>query len=330
MVFIFFFLEAPAPRQGGLSFKEQVHQLDPFGTLVFLPAIVCLLLALQWGGSTYDWSNWRIIVLFVLFAVLIAAFIGIQFWKGETATVPPRILRQRSIAAGFWYMNMTGACFMVMVYYLPIWFQAIKGDSAINSGISTLPMLLALVITSVGNGIMISKLGYYTPSLIAGSVLLSIGAGLFTLFRVHTAHPMWIGVQVLFGVGIGAGMQQANTAAQTVLNRKDSPTGVAIMMFGMTLGGSIASSIGQNILNNKLISGLSAIPGFDARSVVSTGATELRHAFPVQYLPQVLHAYNNALTDVFYVAVVTGCLTILGSATMEWKSVKAQKQGTSH
>lgn len=141
---------------------------------------------------------------------------------------------------------------------------------------------------------------------------------------------MWIGVQVLFGVGVGAGMQQANTAAQTVLSRKDSPTGIAIMMFGMTLGGSIASSVAQNILNNKLISGLSSIPGFDARSIVNTGATELRHELPIKYLPEVLYVYNNALTSVFHVAVVTGCLTVLGSGTMEWRSVKGQKKSADH
>lgn len=117
-------------------------------------------------------------------------------------------------------------------------------------------MLLGLVITSVLNGIFVSKVGYYTPSLIAASIIMSIGAGIFTTFKVHTAHPLWIGIQVLFGVGIGAGMQQANTAAQTVLHKADSPTGVALMMLGMTIGGAVASSIGQNVLNNRLIAGL--------------------------------------------------------------------------
>lgn len=331
MAFIFFFLETQAaPRQGELTFKEKLWKLDPIGTSLFLPAIICLLLALQWGGSVYAWRSWRIILLFVLFGVLFAGFVGVQFWVNESATVPPRILRQRSIAAGFWYMNMVGGCFMVMVYYLPIWFQAIKGDTPIHSGISTLPLLLALVVASIMSGIFVSKIGYYTPNMIAGSVLLSIGAGLFTTFAVHTAHPLWIGVQVLFGIGIGLGMQQANSAAQTVLSRKDSPTGVSLMMLGMTLGGAVCSSIGQNILNNKLISGLSDIPGFDAHSIVNTGATQLRTQFAAKYLPQILVAYNDALTDVFCISVVTGCLSILGAALMEFKSVKKHKDAGAH
>ena len=79
------------------GWKERMRQLDPIGTAVFLPGIVCLLLALQWGGSTYAWGNWRIILLFVIAGILIAAFVGIQFWIGDQATVPPRIVKQRSV-----------------------------------------------------------------------------------------------------------------------------------------------------------------------------------------------------------------------------------------
>lgn len=41
------------------------------GTILFLPSIVCLLLVLEWGGVSYDWDNWRVIFLFVLFGVSI-------------------------------------------------------------------------------------------------------------------------------------------------------------------------------------------------------------------------------------------------------------------
>jgi len=60
-------------------------QLDLLGTLFFMPAVVSLLLALQWGGSKYAWSNGRIIGLFVVFGVLIIVFVGIQIWKQDHA-----------------------------------------------------------------------------------------------------------------------------------------------------------------------------------------------------------------------------------------------------
>ena len=70
--------------EGGLF--DQIMRFDPIGNIFFISAIICLLLALQWGGTTYDWSSGRIIALFVLFGILFIAFIAVQVWLGEKAT----------------------------------------------------------------------------------------------------------------------------------------------------------------------------------------------------------------------------------------------------
>lgn len=101
-----------------LTWKQQLLKFDLEGTAVFLPAIVCLLLALQWGGSKYEWKSGRIIALLVLFAVLSVAFVVIQVWKGEDATVPPRIFLNRNVWGCAWFTAMLGASFFVIVYYL--------------------------------------------------------------------------------------------------------------------------------------------------------------------------------------------------------------------
>ena len=72
MVILFFALKLPAAatQRKKATLRENIRQLDPIGTAVFLPAIVCLLLALQWGGTTYNWANARIIALLVLSGLL--------------------------------------------------------------------------------------------------------------------------------------------------------------------------------------------------------------------------------------------------------------------
>lgn len=195
-----------------------------------------------------------------------------------------------------------------------------------HSGIAILPMLLSLVVASILNGIMVSKMGYYVPSMIFAVVACSVAAGILSTFEISTGSPEWIGIQVLYGFGLGAGMQQAGLAAQTVLARKDVPSGVSVTMFAQGFGGTLSISIGQNILNNRLISGLSKIQGFDPSDVVDNGATELRGAFPARYLQQVLVTYNSALTNIFYLAVAFAALSVIGASTMEWRSVKKGKQ----
>ncbi|KAH0287663.1 MFS toxin efflux pump [Aureobasidium namibiae CBS 147.97] len=327
MIFIFFFFNpTTSAKKLSVGWKNRVMDFDPFGTLVFLPMIICLLLALQWGGSTYPWSNGRVIALFVVFGVLCAVFVSIQFYVGERATIPPRIIKQRSVAASAWFGVSLGAAFFLFVYYLPIWFQAIKGVSATKSGIMSLPLILGVVICSVVAGGLVTTFGYYTPFMVASSVLMAIGAGLLTTFKVNTGHAEWIGYQALFGIGVGMGMQQILIAVQTALPAADIPTGTAIVMFFQTLGGALFISVGQNVFTNKLVSGLkAAVPDLDPAIVLRTGATELKSAIGEQYRAGVLRAYNDALTNSYYVAAALATLSIVGSLAVEWKSVKGKK-----
>ena len=327
MVVLFFILQIPGARNANTPWREQVSQLDPIGTVVFISSIVCLLLALQWGGSTYPWKDGRIIALLVLFAVLISVFIAIQHWKQETATVPPRIIQKRSIAAGMWSQFCVGSSMLTMVYYVPIWFQAIKGVSAIRSGIDTLPMIMSLVVASIMAGALVQRLGYYVPFMIANGIIMSIGAGLITTFTPSTNHPKWIGYQIIFGFGLGLGMQQANLAAQAVLSRRDASTGIALIMFCQQLGGAVFVSIGQNVFSNELIRGLRPISGINPATVVKTGATEIRNVVDVRFLSQVRAAYNGALTKTFTAALAMAALSIIGALCMEWKNIKKVKQG---
>lgn len=207
VIILIFILHTP-PSKNTDSFKQQIVKLDPVGTAVFLPGIVCLLLALQWGGTTYPWSNARVIVLLILAAILLIAFVYFQFRTGDNATVPIRIISQRSIAAGCYFSIILPGTMFIAIYYLPLWFQAIKGVSAVQSGIDTIPLVLSLVVGSIIAGALTSKTGYYVPQMLVCSVILSIGAGLLTTLKLDTNSAHWIGYQVIFGFGLGFGMQQ--------------------------------------------------------------------------------------------------------------------------
>lgn len=137
-----------------------VDVLKRIAMLVFMPAIICLILALQWGGTVHLWSSWRSILLLILFAVLFLIWLSIQFWKGDSATVPPCLIKNRSIAAASWYIFSLGSYILVLIYYLPLWFQAVKGTTAVESGIRNLPLILGLVVVSILTGIGVTISGY--------------------------------------------------------------------------------------------------------------------------------------------------------------------------
>ena len=322
VIFFILHLSDTKSTASQMSWREQIGQLDPIGNACLLPGTICLLLALQWGGSTYQWQNARIIVLFVLFGFLILGFVAVQLWKQEKATVPPRIVKMRSIAAGMLFTIFNGGSMMVMTYFIPLWFQAIKGVSAVKSGIMTIPMILSLVIGSILSGVLISKLGYYTPFAIVGAIFISIGAGLISTFTVHSGHSMWIGYQFLFGLGLGMGMMQPNNALQTVLGNEDIAIGVSVMSFIRFFGGTIFISVAENVFTNKLISNLSDIPGLDSTTIANAGALNIRKDVSVENLPAVLVGYNDALRDTFYFGTALSCMSLIGALLLEWRSVK--------
>ncbi|KAJ5932033.1 hypothetical protein N7516_006522 [Penicillium verrucosum] len=303
---------------------DQGAGLDRFP--LFLPAIISLLLALQWGGTRYAWSSGRIIGLFVVFGVLGLAFIGVEIWAGDRATVPPRLIKNRNILGSAWYALALGAAFFVLTFYLPIWFQSIKGATALKSGIMNLPMIIAVVVVSILAGGLVTACGYYTPFMIASSVLMTIGAGLLTTLETDSSHSKWIGYQALFGIGLGMGMQQPMIVAQTALKQADIPSGTAIVMFAQTLGGAIFVSVAQNVFQNQLVRNLALYaPNEDAPKLISAGATMLRTVVSGDALHRVLIAYNAAVVNTFYVAVGMGALSLVGPIFVEWLSVKGKK-----
>ncbi|KAJ6008616.1 hypothetical protein N7499_001333 [Penicillium canescens] len=324
--FVLAFFQNPKPILTKDTFKEQIKELDLLGSFFFLPAIISLLLALQWGGTKYDWSNGRIIGLFVVFGVLILIFTGIQYKAQDKATIPPRLIKNRSVWGAAWYALALGAGFFVMTYYLPIWFQSIKGATALKSGIMNLPMIIGVIVVSILTGGLVTACGYYTPFMIASSIIMAIAAGLLATLETDSNHSKWIGYQAMFGIGIGLGMQQPMIVAQAALKTVDVPSGMAIVMFAQTLGGAIFVSVGQNVFQNQLVHNLAIYaPDQNVAQVVSTGATMLRSVVTGSDLHKVLVAYNAAITETFYVAVAMSALSLVGPIFVEWISVKGKK-----
>lgn len=117
-LFVLFFFRTPKAILKKNTLKEQIKELDLIGSLFFLPSIISLLLALQWGGTRYAWSSGRIIGLFVVFGVLGLAFIAVEIWAGDRATVPPRLIKNRNIWGSAWYALALGAAFFVLTFYV--------------------------------------------------------------------------------------------------------------------------------------------------------------------------------------------------------------------
>jgi hypothetical protein len=93
------------------------------------------------------------------------------------------------------------------------------------------------------------------------------------------------------------------------------------MFFSQLLGASGIVSVGENVLDNQLLHRLSGVPGFNSSLITSGGTTSLLSSLPANLLETVLTAYNESLRKVFQIGLIVSCLTLLVTATLEWRSV---------
>lgn len=175
---ILLILKPSPPQFPSLTFKQKVTRLDLLGEFFLVPSVICLLLALHWGGSTYSWSDGQIIALLIVFGILFLAFILVQCLMQSIATLPLSVISNRSIIAGVLFNFCFSSAMLALVYWIPTWFQAIKGTSAVESGINTIPLVLSLVVASILAGQAVGRTGYYTPFAMASAIIMPIGAGL--------------------------------------------------------------------------------------------------------------------------------------------------------
>ncbi|CAM1511273.1 Fc.00g087860.m01.CDS01 [Cosmosporella sp. VM-42] len=325
-VFLLFFLTPPKKEHKPAPILEHIKRLDPLGTFFFVPSMCSLILALQWGGSVYAWSNWRIILLFVVFGVAGIAFATVQVKMPETATLPVRIIKQRTMLAGAFIMFFLAGSMMLSIYYIPLWFQAVKGADPVKSGVYTIPLVLSIVAGSIFSATITQRSGYYCPAMIICPSIMIIGEGLLSTFTPHISSGHWIGYQFLVGYGLGFGMQSVGLSVQATLPKDDVATGIAITFFVQQLGGAIFVSVGQTILSSKLVNRLAHIPGLDPDIIVNTGATDLHKVVPAEYIGQVDDAYNYACTRIFLAALALSAAQLLCALCVPWVSIKKKGQ----
>lgn len=299
--------------------------MDLFGTFTIIAAVVCYLLALQWGGTTKPWKDPDVIGTLIGFVWLSIVAIAIEYFSGERALIVGRLLKDRTILALCAFIFFAAGVLFIPLYYLPIYFQTARGASAEQSGIDLVATVLSAGLFSLFAGGIITVSGYNIPILALGSILATVAAGLMYTLQRDSDSIAWIGYQILLGVGIGLVFQVPATVAQSIVEPADISIAFAMVLFFQTMGGAIWICTAQCGFANKLLSSLVTVaPGIDPEAVLAVGATDLRQTFTTSAISGILTAYMDGLRIPFIIAIVCGCVTSLLSIAPRWKKIKVQ------
>ena len=345
------------------SLKEQIDRLDLPGCILFVGLILMLLLAINWGGVSYPWNSATIIGLFCGAAATLCLFVVWEHRKGDHAMLPLDLFHSPvvSCAAAAGVMSYGGL--YVIIIYLPLWFQAIKGVSPLESGIYYLPSVITTTIAIIISGflglcsqhlynirrelqrltLIVSKLGYYTPFMIVGGVLAAVAGGLMTILTPSSPNAAWICYQLVNGIARGMMSQQPVTAVQANVSKNQLSIGMALVVFSQNFGAAVFISLGQTTFENSLLPALEKfVPDVDAKTVASVGATNFRSVVPRSSLSGVVLAYNKAVTTTFvspaglveeggsdfvqYLSVGSSCAVFALAWGLGWKNLKQHSE----
>ncbi|KAK5089676.1 hypothetical protein LTR70_001534 [Exophiala xenobiotica] len=311
--------------------KSMIKDFDIIGFILFVPAIIMFMMALQWGGTTYAWSSATIIGLLVGFFVALFPLIYWEYRQGNDAMFPFPILRIRVVACACMTGFLAGGSLLLLAYYLPLWFQTVKLANSFHSAIDTLPSFLSQILLAIVSGVLCPRvIPYFTPFAITGAILCTIGSGLMTTFHPNTPIATWIGFQIVFGAGRGLFMQIPVQTAQQHIPKDQLAVGTAVVSFFQFFGGSIFLALGQTTFSNLLKPALGRFaPGLDPSVVLGSGATDVRGSVPGEYARAVVLAYNEAITKTYYLAVGMSAVCIVSAMGLGWRKVekKAKAKG---
>jgi hypothetical protein len=298
-------------------------QMDPLGTLTIIAGVCCFILALQWGGVTKSWNDSTVIGTLVGFGLFMILFIFIQWYQGERAILVGRIIKKRFIYVGMIFIFFFAGAFFILLYYLPIYFQVVDGVSASDSGIRNLAMIVAISLSTIVSGGLITAYGHYVPFMIAGGVLSTIGAGLIFTLDVNSPSSHWIGYQVISGVGVGLAIQVPIIAAQATSDPADLSSATAIILFVQTIGGAFFVTAGQAALSNILLSHIKTYdPSVNPLQLIATGATQLRQVFQPAQITGIVEAYMDGLHAAYAIAIAVAGLATVVSIGSKWHNLK--------
>lgn len=244
--------------------------------------------------------------------------------------MPPRVLvGNRTVAASAIFTLLFAMALYTHIFYLPFYFQTVKGSTPEQSGIQVIPYLIAVTVGGIATGGFITTVGFYCPPMYFGSAVFVVGSALLYTLQVDSGSAQWIGYQVVAGFGVGCMVQCPFIAMQAVLSQEDMPIGNAVAAFFNTFGGAIALAVDQNVLATTIKDAIIsfAMPvGVNPYEVIAAGTTGLVTTFgnrPEQ-LAVVVFCYNYTITTIFIMPVAVSIAAFFVSFIIKWKNVKGQ------
>ncbi|KAF4965029.1 hypothetical protein FSARC_7123 [Fusarium sarcochroum] len=306
---VYFVLDLPPVEHD--HWLAKMRKIDFLGAFTLVSAVVALLAGLD-SGSNLGWSHIITVVALSLTPVLFGLFLLVEIKVASHPFAPGHIIFDRSLFACYLVNFFSVAGQMAAIFFVPLFFQAVQGLSATESGSLLVPGMVAGVMASLLGGWIIKRTGkFYSITVAAYALLLSavLPLGLSVWFRSTLGEVIGL-IVMSFGAGCGITTTLVGLLANAAV--EDTAVVVACSYLFRSLGSSIGISTGSAVLQQVLRTQLAArLPnGDEAREIEENVRQSLDYIkeLPPHLAAQVRSSYQVATLGA--IALITIYLVI--------------------
>ncbi|MEU6774300.1 MDR family MFS transporter [Streptomyces sp. NPDC046759] len=284
--------------------KRAKARIDYWGVLLLTVGITSIVLVTTWGGTEYAWTSARIMELA---GIGVATLVGFVFWQTRAAepVVPMHMFRSRNFTLMSVIGFITGFVMFGATLYLPLYQQSVQGASATNSGLLLLPMLGAMLVTSMVAGRVTTNSGRYKVFPIVGGALMIVGLYLLSLMDTGTTRLTSGIYMAVLGLGMGCLMQITMLVAQNSVQMKDMGVASSTTTLVRTLGSSFGVAIMGALFNDRVKHVMSERAGALGKGITEKSA-QLDAKSMAKLPAPVRDAYDHAVSAGTHSAFVLG------------------------
>ncbi|GAM83869.1 hypothetical protein ANO11243_018590 [Dothideomycetidae sp. 11243] len=234
------------------SIKAKLRRVDWVGSIVFVGSTTSMLIPLTWGGVMYSWSSWRTLVPLL---IGVAGLVFFVIWEEIFAVepvIPLRVVKNVNNAAVYTGTFLHGLALWCMVYYGPLYFEAVKGSSPIIAGVSMFPATFTVAPAAMAVGIATTVTGRYRWSIWFGWFCATLGFGLQHLLTPERKTVEWVFILGVTGLGLGLLFPGLSFGIQAATDEKDMAPAMSVLVFMRTFGQGVGVAIGGVIFQNQI------------------------------------------------------------------------------
>ena len=241
LAFILAYLHIPhVPRR---------HKLDYAGFVALPIALVAVLLATTWGGTTYPWGSWQIVSLYAAGVVVLIGFLVNEYYAAEP--VLPLRLWKNSVFTLSNVSNMAIAMTMFgAIFFIPVYAQGVIGVNVTNSGAVLIPLTASMIVVSIVVGRLITRTGRYKGFMLAGLLVMAGGYFLLTRLEYGSTQTDLTLDMIVVGLGLGAVLQTYTLVVQNATSRGDLGVATSTTQLSRSLGATLGTAVFGTIMTN--------------------------------------------------------------------------------